>query len=133
MDGMEIFSYGITNVPKIVKEYLAAAGKGQNDYDGLVMHQANLYLMKQIAKRIGFPDEKIPVSVDRYGNTSVNSIPLSIVDAYQAEPDINKSLLLCGFGGGMSLGVVDMKINTTDIFPMIYSNDYYTEGGISHD
>lgn len=134
MDGMEIFTYGITNVPKIVKEYFKNDNKSVDDYDSLVMHQANLYLMEQIAKRIGFPAEKIPISIDRYGNTSVNSIPLSIVDTY-ADKEQGKllSLLLCGFGGGMSLGVVDIKINTDDILSMIFSDDMYREGAISHD
>lgn len=132
MDGMEIFSYGIRNVPSIVKEYLLAQNKTIDAYDGIVMHQANLYLMKQIAKRIGVNDDKVLVSIDRYANTSVNSIPLTIVNAYQTDRQ-TKHLLLCGFGGGMSLGLVDMHIDTNCIIPMIYSNDFYAEGQISHD
>ena len=136
MDGMEIFSYGIRNVPSMVREYLSLQNKTLDTYDGIVMHQANLYLMKQIAKRIGVNDDnKVLVSIDRYANTSVNSIPLTIVDRYQKErkQERKKHLLLCGFGGGMSLGLVDMYIDTSCIIPMIYSNDFYTEGQISHD
>ena len=136
MNGLEVFSYALLNVPRFVKKYLDAVDRTPNDYDAFVMHQANLYLMRQLAEKIGFQIEKTLVSVDRYGNTSVNSIPISIVDTFSSPPPVCKlasRLLLCSFGGGMSLGLVDIDMSNTVIIPMIYSNEIYDGGGLSHD
>ena len=136
MDGMQVFSYAFSKAPRFIREYLEKSQKSFNDFDAIVMHQANRYLMQQILKKVGFPQDKALVSIDRFANTSVNSIPLSIVDAYAKNESYHNELiklLLCGFGGGMSLGIADIKLLARGILPMLYSDEYYTEGGVSHD
>lgn len=74
----------------------------------------------------------MPISMDRYGNTSVTSIPLTLCDAY-GEKDGIINTLMCGFGIGLSWGAASAKIDTAHIYPIIETDDYYTEGGVSHD
>ena len=69
----------------------------------LVPHQANLRIIQAACHRLGIPEERTAVVIDRYGNTSSASIPLALDDVVQSgrvrDGDL---LLLTGFGGGMS-------------------------------
>lgn len=134
MDGVEVFSFSISEVPELINSFLDLYDIDSEKYDAYVFHQANCYILKQLMKRCKLPKEKVLISMENYGNTSVASIPLTICDGYgetQEEKDIN--MLTCGFGIGLSWGIVDMVINASDVFPIIETDDYYTEGEVSHD
>jgi len=134
MNGTDVFNFTISEVPALINEFLHETNTSVEEYDSLVLHQANVYILKQVIKRINFPIEKTPISIDRYGNTSVASIPLTIADAF-GEKDIDTSLnlLMCGFGVGLSWGVVSAKINCKDIYPIFQSDEIYDEGSVVHD
>ena len=133
MNGTDVFSFTITQVPKIIKRHLQETNTTPDQYDALVLHQANLYILQQISKKTKFPMDNIPVSMDRYGNTSGTSIPITLCDAYGKTNGKDLKLLTCGFGIGLSWGVVEIKMNSDDILPIQFSNDYFTEGGVSRD
>lgn len=133
MNGTDVFSFTITQVPKMIKTHLNQTGEQPDGYDAVVLHQANLFILQQISKKTKFPMDKIPVSIDRYGNTSGTSIPLTLCDSYGLEENSNLRLLLCGFGVGLSWGLVEASIRSEDIFPIVFSDDYYDEGGVTHD
>ena len=104
-------------------------GSAVDDYDDLVLHQANMMILKNIAKRVGMPMDKVPVSLDRFGNTSGASVPLTIVDKYgESEEDRELNLLTSAFGIGLSWGVVEFKINVKNILPLTNGHDYYDDG-----
>ena len=65
-----------------MKKQMEMANTTVDSYDCLVLHQANLFILKQIAKRTGFPMDKTLVSIDEFGNTSSASIPISLVKEY---------------------------------------------------
>jgi 3-oxoacyl-[acyl-carrier-protein] synthase-3 len=132
MNGTDVFTFTISEVPKLINEFMDYSNKKTIDYDSLILHQANLYILKQIAKRCGFSSDKIPVSMDRYGNTSVASIPITLSDKYGGKKEGNKKILLSGFGVGLSWGVISMEINSEDILPITVSDNYYKDGGIDH-
>lgn len=133
MNGTDVFTFTISEVPKLIKDFFHETETTVNEYDCFAMHQANLYILRQVAKKTKIPQEKMPISMDRFGNTSVTSIPLSITDAYGEETEGNLNLFLCGFGVGLSWGIVSGKIDKSDVLPIIYSDEYYTDGGVSHD
>lgn len=133
MDGTDVFSFTITQVPKLLKQFPEKTGKSVNDYDALILHQANLYILQQISKKIKVPMEKIPVSIDRYGNTSGTSIPITLCDAYGDMSNLDLNLLLCGYGVGLSWGVIDANIKSDDILPIETTDDYYKDGGLNID
>lgn len=127
MDGANIFFFSTSDAAQFVKEYLALAGKSADDFDALVLHQANELIMKTFAKRVNFPMEKVPISIDMFGNTVGTCIPITIVNEYSQKNLGNLRLLMCGFGVGLSLGLVDAEINGSCILPLLYSDDYYVE------
>jgi 3-oxoacyl-[acyl-carrier-protein] synthase-3 len=129
MNGSEVFSFTITDVPRSIKSFMSQYNIDTNDVDMYVFHQANLFILKHLAKKLNIPMEKIAVSIDRYGNTSGESIPLTLVDAL-GEEDSNETikLLLCGFGIGLSWGGIYLEIDKSVCLPMIYTNEYYNGG-----
>lgn len=133
MDGIGIFVFSTSSVPILIEKFLQDNNKTLDDYDSLLLHQANLFIIKRIAEQLKCPLEKIPLSLDRFGNTSGTSIPLTICDAFGQNNSGILKCLISGFGVGLSWGVVDAEINANDIMPIIYTKDYYTEGGVSHD
>lgn len=103
MNGADIFNFAITDVHKGLSDFMAKYSIDKNNVDMYVFHQANLFILKHLAKKLGVPMEKVPVSIDRYGNTSGESIPLTLVDVFgenQSEGTVN--LVMCGFGVGLS-------------------------------
>ncbi|KEJ92150.1 hypothetical protein JS73_07420 [Synergistes jonesii] len=132
MDGVGVFNFTINDVPEMIKEFMMDAGTTPDDYDCLVLHQANLYVMKQVAKRTGFPMEKMLVSIDEFANTSSASIPTALTKYYGKEAG-NRIIrpLMCGFGVGLSWGIVDAKINVSDILPLLQTDESFDDGLVS--
>jgi 3-oxoacyl-[acyl-carrier-protein] synthase III len=104
MNGGEIFNFSIKEEPLAIQEILAYAGKGQEDIDYIVFHQANKYIISNIARRLKFPLEKTPCETTaKYGNQSSASIPATICDAlHQQVSQRTLSLIMSGFGVGLS-------------------------------
>lgn len=130
MNGVDVFSFTISEVPDMIKQFLVNA----NDiYDAYMFHQANLFILKQLIKLCRLPKEKVHISMDRYGNTSVTSIPLTISDRYgKDERDSEVSIFACGFGIGLSWGVCSFKVRPSDILSIEESDEYYEDGEVSH-
>ncbi len=128
MDGGAVFEFAITRVPRAFREFFDTFGTGIEAYDYCVLHQANLFINKHIAKKIRLPLEKMPISIDRYGNTSSATIPLTIADLCQREevPD-HIHFIASGFGIGLSWGVADFILNRRDILPIIETDAYFRE------
>ena len=82
MNGREVFKFA-TRVMVVVgaEACSTSAGKTVDDVDVYVPHQANKRIIDHAAGKLGIPEEKVVVNVDRYGNTSSGSIPLALADA----------------------------------------------------
>ena len=132
MQGENVFSFSITDVPRTIKEFFAHTNTSVEDYDCFALHQANKFILQTIAKKFKIEESKLPVSLDRYGNTSAAAIPLLLCDAFGDDND-DKALriLMCGFGVGLSWGVCSAVINIKDILPIIESDDIFVEGIIN--
>lgn len=120
MDGMEVFNFTINEVPNLIKEELQCLGVTPSDIDYLVLHQANKFVLKQVAMLTGFPMKKVPVSMDRYGNTSSASIPLTLCDMKERDSSLAMSnVLMSGFGVGLSWGTLAMNFNFESCFGIV--------------
>lgn len=129
MDDVEVFNFACDEVPTLLRETMRISGYTVDDYDDLVLHQANLLILKQIAKHTGFSMRQTLVSLDAFGNTSSASIPVSLVKEYgDAEQTIKRHMLMCGFGVGLSWSTVDCFLNQEDILPLIHTDDYFQDG-----
>ena len=132
MQGENVFSFTISDVPRTIKEFFAKTESTVDDYDSFVMHQANGFILQMIAKKLKADFAKFPICLDRYGNTSAPSIPLAICDKYgNSKQNADVKFLMSGFGVGLSWGVCSMTINTENIYPVIETNEIFTEGVIN--
>ncbi len=103
MDGKEVFRRAVRVVVESAERAMADAGIGPDDVSLMVPHQANLRIILAACQRLGIPEERTAVVIDRYGNTSSASIPLALHDAIGAgRVHDGDTLLLTGFGGGMT-------------------------------
>lgn len=103
MDGKEIYRRAVRTVVDSSLAALTRAGLGPADVDLFVPHQANARIIQAAGQRLGVPDDRWVVTIDRYGNTSSASIPLALADALSTGR-LRKGhvVLLSGFGGGMT-------------------------------
>lgn len=129
MDGEDVFLFTITKVPKLFKEFYKQFGCSADDFDFCILHQANLMIVNQIAKKLKLDSSKVPISLDRYGNTDGATIPIGIVDLCErgGGKGIMK-LITSGFGIGLSWGIVSFDIDSADVMPMIFTDEFYEEG-----
>ena len=129
MDGINVYNFSISKAPEIINELMEVTNTNPQDYDCLVLHQANKLIIDQIANKTNFGDNKNLVSISTYGNTSSASIPTTLVYSYgDNKEDKDLHCLMCGFGIGLSWSAVECYINTIDILPQIYSDDYFEDG-----
>lgn len=110
LDGMDVFSFGITKAPKSVKQLCEKFEIDKDSVDIFSFHQANLMMNEMIRKKLKLPAEKVPYCMDEFGNTSCASIPLVLVTR-EADTLREKSIshIACGFGVGLSWGSVYFK------------------------
>lgn len=129
MNGSDVFTFTITDVPKSVKSFMSQYNIDKDDVDMFAFHQANLFILKHLSKKLKIPMEKIAVSIDRYGNTSGESIPITLVDALgEEESNETIKLFMCGFGVGLSWGGIYLELDKSVCLPIIYTNDYFKGG-----
>jgi 3-oxoacyl-[acyl-carrier-protein] synthase III len=103
MDGKELFRRAVRTVVDSSVAALDRAGLKASDVDLFVPHQANARIIQAVGQRMGLPEDRWVITIDRYGNTSSASIPLALADAITAgrlRP--GHIVLLAGFGGGMT-------------------------------
>ncbi|WP_303976828.1 beta-ketoacyl-ACP synthase III [Streptococcus danieliae] len=103
MDGRAIFDFTVKTVSKSIKTLVDEAG--EPDY--VLLHQANLRLLEIMAQKIGLSREKFLANMQQYGNTSAASIPILLSENVAKgliHMDGSQTILLSGFGGGLTWG-----------------------------
>jgi 3-oxoacyl-[acyl-carrier-protein] synthase-3 len=107
LDGMDVFSFGIKEVPRSVNRLIEMFNLDKDMIDYFIFHQANLFMNEQIRKKLKLPIEKVPYSLKNFGNTSSAAIPLTMVTELHKELQKKKlHHIACGFGVGLSWGSV---------------------------
>ncbi len=105
MNGREVFKFATRVLVSSAQKLLDQLGMTVDDIDLYVPHQANVRIIKHAVERLGIPEEKVVVNVDRYGNTSSGSIPLALEEAVRGRR-IEKGdiVLMTGMGAGLTWG-----------------------------
>ena len=107
MDGQAVFKLAVNVLGTSALETLAQARLDPARLDWLIPHQANVRILKATAKKLGVPEEKLVVTVDRHANTSAASVPLALDDAVRSgRIRRGEHVLLQGVGGGFTWGSV---------------------------
>ncbi len=110
LDGIQVFNFSLREVVPNIKTLVKHLDTNIEEFDYFLFHQANRLINQTLIKMMRVDKEKMPLSLDRYGNTSSASIPLTIVSELRKEiekRDLN--LLLSGFGVGLSWGSAAVK------------------------
>ncbi len=119
MDGMDVFNFALRVVPKSIKEIVKIQELTLDDIDWLVFHQSNKFMTDFFVKKLKFDVNKVPYCIQKYGNTSSASIPLTIVSELQAKLEAGQRVVMCGFGAGLSWGTASMVMGQCNISPVI--------------
>ncbi|MCI2842032.1 beta-ketoacyl-ACP synthase III [Staphylococcus hominis] len=110
MNGREVFKFAVRIMGEASTRVVEKAGLESDDIDMFIPHQANIRIMESARERLGIEREKMSVSVNRFGNTSVASIPLSIQQELEnGRIKDDDTLVLVGFGGGLTWGAMVIK------------------------
>lgn len=107
MEGQPVFKFAVKTVPECVEEVLKKAEVKKEEIRYYILHQANSRIIQSVAKRLKEPEEKFPMNLSLYGNTSAASIPI-LLDEMNRNGLLNRGdkLVLSGFGAGLTWGAV---------------------------
>lgn len=110
MNGSEVMKFAVRVMVSSTQEALERAGYGVSDLDWLVPHQANTRIIDAAVKRLGIDPARVPVTVDRYGNTSSASIPLTLTElAADGRLQPGQLIGLVSFGAGLVWGATILR------------------------
>jgi 3-oxoacyl-[acyl-carrier-protein] synthase-3 len=103
MEGRETFKHAVTRMLEASQQALEIAGLKAEDVSLVIPHQANARIIGAIAERLGLPEDRVFMNLDKYGNTSAATIPVALDEANKAgrlkKGDV---ILLVAFGGGFT-------------------------------
>lgn len=103
MNGAEVMTFSLKEVPKAVDALLLKANKKKDDVEMFVMHQANKFMLEALRKKIQVSNERLPIIVEHCGNTVSSSIPIALCELRnQNRLRRGQKLMLVGFGVGYS-------------------------------
>jgi 3-oxoacyl-[acyl-carrier-protein] synthase-3 len=109
-DGQAVFKFAVRKTEDICRRVLQQHGVDPSEIDLFVSHQANRRIIQAAADRLGLPDHKVVINLERFGNTTAATIPLALADAV-ADRRIKKGdlLLLTSVGAGFTVGAVLLR------------------------
>ena len=113
MDGRSIFEFAIRDVTKSIAKLIEEHHLVSDDIDFYLMHQANYRILDKMAQKLGVSIEKFPANMMEYGNTSAASIPILLsecVEEGRIRLDGSQTILMSGFGGGLTWGSLLIKL-----------------------
>jgi 3-oxoacyl-[acyl-carrier-protein] synthase-3 len=105
MEGREVYRNAVEAMTTSVRDILESARMSADDVDLLVAHQANARILRAVAERLAFPEERVMTNIARVGNTSGASIPLALGDAQASGMLVDDArVVLTAFGAGFAWG-----------------------------
>jgi len=109
-DGATVFKFAVKKTEEICRRVLERHNLTGGDLDLFVSHQANRRIITAAAERLGLPDEKVIINLERYGNTTAATIPLALADAVRQQRLKKGNLvLLTSVGAGFTVGAVLLR------------------------
>jgi 3-oxoacyl-[acyl-carrier-protein] synthase-3 len=109
-EGPTVFKFAVTKTADVCERLLARNHLTAIDVDLFVSHQANRRIIMSAAERLGLPQEKVVINIERFGNTTAATIPLALNDAVNdGRVKRGDTVLLASVGAGFTVGAVLMK------------------------
>jgi 3-oxoacyl-[acyl-carrier-protein] synthase-3 len=105
MNGQAVFKFAVLKFPQVIEETLQKAGLEPNDVDVYICHQANTRILESARERFGLSPDRLPINIDRYGNTVAASAPL-LFHELRSEGRIKpgQKVMFLAFGAGLTWG-----------------------------
>ena len=100
-NGREVFKFAVRILPEMVEKLLSRNGLSADEVQYVIPHQANARIIRSAMRKMEVPDERVVINLDRFGNTSAASIPLSYPDIYDTLEQ-GKYVVTVGFGFGLT-------------------------------
>jgi len=109
-DGRTVFKHAVEGMAAISERVLEKAGLTGEDVDLFIPHQANLRIMDYARKKLGLPEEKLMVTIDRFGNTTSATIPAALRVAHEeGRIQAGDLLVFATFGAGFTWGACALR------------------------
>ena len=118
MQGKKLFPFAVRSMEDSMRKVAAAAGWSPAEVDLCIPHQANLRIIDAVRERLGMPEERVVVNIDRFGNTSSASIGIALDECVRAgRVGPGDKVGLCAFGGGATWGAVAVSWTQARLAP----------------
>jgi 3-oxoacyl-[acyl-carrier-protein] synthase-3 len=109
-DGRTVYKFAVKGMADVSYELASRNNLTNDDIDLFIPHQANKRIIDAAAKRLGLPDEKVFINIDKYANTTAATIPIGIVEAVETKRlKKGDNLILASFGAGFTWGATYIK------------------------
>lgn len=119
MNGIDVFNFTMKVVPKSIQELLEYTKTSIESIDKIVFHQANKFMTDFFVKKLKYNLDDVPYSLDKFGNTSSATIPLTIVSELKNWESLQKKIIISGFGAGLSWATAMLDIKETYISELL--------------
>jgi len=119
MNGGDVFNFVIREIPRDFNQLFSYAGIDKDAIDYFVFHQANSFINSYLAKKLKLNADKLPSTLEKFGNTSSVSVPLTIVSELKDKLDLQKTVFLSAFGVGMTWASAILNLSNCTISELI--------------
>ena len=113
MNGLEVMTFVMYAAPVAVKELLKIAELTKDNVDMFLFHQANKTIVKALERVLRLPKEKVPLSMQEFGNTTSSSIPLTLCFEKAKNNLAPNKVVMCAFGNGMACAAATLNLSDT--------------------
>lgn len=105
MDGRELFKFAVTKLPQTARKLCEDTSTPIDKIDYFLAHQANARINNYVREQLGVPEEKMPMNIDRFGNTSAGTLPI-LIDEETRKGTLQKGQLnmMLALGAGIHWG-----------------------------
>lgn len=108
MQGREVYRFAVSRMTSLMK--WAMEGQDLEELSLVVPHQVNKRILETATEKLGFPEDKVFINIDRYGNTSAGSVPIAMCEAIEADLfEKDKLVVIAAFGSGLTWGAARIR------------------------
>lgn len=123
MNGIDVFNFSYQFVPANIRALLKNYSLTLPEIDFAIFHQANKMINESIRKAVGLSENQTLYSIEKYGNTAIASIPITLVEHKNNFSKQVSKLLLCGFGVGFSIGTCVLTLEKSIVLATFAFNE----------
>lgn len=103
MHGREVYKFAVNKFREVIEDALASTGLAVDDVAQFICHQSNVRIIDAAKERIGLPDDKVYINIDRYGNSSAGSVGLCFDQLWKSgKVKRGDTVIFVAFGGGLT-------------------------------